>query len=61
MHPKDRTNWWVASPTCIKKIAKRVGFADCQLIDIFPMQNKFLKTKNSVELISAIGLFEITK
>lgn len=61
IHPKDRTNWWVASPSCIKKIAKRVGFTDCQLIDIFPMQNKFLKTKNSVELISAIGLFEITK
>ncbi|MCV0373519.1 MAG: DUF1698 domain-containing protein [Nitrosarchaeum sp.] len=61
LHPLDHTNWWVASPSCIKKIAKRVGFTKCELIDAIPMEQKFIKSDNPDTTIHEIGLFELTK
>jgi len=61
MHPRDTSNWWAASPSCIQKIARRVGFSNCQLIDTYPTEYSFLKIEEDYEMLHEIGLFELTK
>ena len=61
LHPHDPTNWWVASPACILKMGKRVGFKKCELIDTLPEPNIYQKTDKSLEKVYGLGLFKFSK
>lgn len=61
LHPQDPTNWWVASPSCLMKMAKRVGFKKCELIDIVKQPLPWQKTDNKLEKVFGIGLFQFSK
>ena len=61
LHPQDPTNWWVASPSCILKMAKRVGFKKCKLIDIVKQPLPWQKTDKKLEKVFGIGLFQFSK
>ena len=63
MHPADGSNWWVASPSCINKIAKRIGFKQADLLDDLNFENSYQsdEIKNSIRKINKVGVFKLSK
>ena len=63
LYATDDSNWWVASPSCITGIAKRVGFKNAELIAERPAEHWSipLKTEKSKRVINKYGLFKFTK
>jgi tRNA (mo5U34)-methyltransferase len=65
MHPDDSSNMWAASPSCITKMAKRVGFRDAELVDRL-YQREMLnvqsdEAKSGIRRLGHIGVFEFIK
>ena len=65
MHHNDSSNWWVASPSCIIQMGKRIGFNDVKHLDsIFQVEMINSQTKDSREglrKLGNIGIFELIK
>ena len=63
LYSTDDSNWWVASPSCITGIAKRVGFRNAELIAERPAEHWSLplKESNSKRVINKYGLFKFSK
>ena len=65
MHPDDSSNMWAASPSCITKMAKRVGFRGAELVDRL-YQREMLnvqsdEAKSGIRRLGHIGVFEFIK
>jgi len=63
MHPDDAGNWWVASPSCIIGIAKRIGFSSAEILDSLRYDNPFQpkEIRNSIRGIRNVGIFRFSK
>ncbi len=63
LYSADDSNWWVASPSCITGIAKRVGFRDAELIGDRPATHWAipLQNKKSKRVIQKYGIFKFLK
>lgn len=65
MHPDDDSNWWAASPSCLIRIAKRVGFKEAKILAVM-FQKEMLnfqtdEERNSLRQLGHIGVFEFLK
>ncbi len=63
LYSTDDSNWWVASPTCLTGIAKRVGFKAAELLGersaehwAIPLDDKKSKRK-----VNKYGIFKFSK
>ena len=63
MHPYDPSNWWVASPSCILGMAKRIGFKNCEMLGEMKDEKPFLphKIQNSIRDLTKVGTFKLSK
>lgn len=63
MHPEDRSNWWVATPSCLNQIAKRVGFTSAELISKMAFNNSFQPdmVKKGIRAVKNVGTFKFSK
>ena len=63
LYSTDDSNWWVASPSCITGIAKRIGFKNAEMIAHRPAEHWALPLKeiNSKRVINKYGLFKFSK
>jgi len=60
---RDPTNWWIASPSCIQKIGKRMGFKNSVFVDSIykKKQDKTPQPKINIEKIKGTGVFTLEK
>jgi len=63
LNSTDSSNWWIASPSCLIKSAKRLGFKNANLKKVNFMQNfsSMLKDKKTKRFVYKEGIFEFTK
>lgn len=63
MHKNDPTNWWVASPSCIIRIAKRLGFYNSTLLDerYLTHQLQSAESKSGIRKMEKVGTFQLSK
>lgn len=63
IHPQDSSNWWAASPSCLTKIAKRIGFRTAEMIDSFDIGHSFESESlnNGIRKLGKQGIFKFSK
>ena len=63
MHPHDPSNWWVASPSCILGMAKRIGFKNCEMLGKIKDKKSFLpdKIRHGIRDLTKVGTFKLSK
>ena len=63
LYSGDDSNWWIASPSCLIDIAKRIGFKKAELLDERPAEHWTipLRDKKSKRTINKYGIFKFSK
>jgi len=63
LHSEDDSNWWVASSSCLLKIAKRIGFKQVSLLNekILGNPDSILRNKKTKRFVYKFGLFQFSK
>jgi len=63
IHPQDSSNWWVASPSCLVQIGKRIGFRYAEVCDIIDIGYSYEKEglDKGIRKLGKQGLFKFSK